>query len=87
MACAIVTQSGERKHGGSEMLPEHMREALWRKVSNNFGTQAEGVKKAALWLQDAGHADEEIMMLIRLVWSGGYSDGFTEGYQGGRDEW
>lgn len=57
------------------MLPEHMREALWRKVSLNFGTEDQRVKKAALWLQDAGHADEEIMMIIRAGWSAGYDAG------------
>ena len=61
------------------MLPERMREALWRKVMLNFGTDDERLKKAALWLQDAGHADEEIMMVIRNVWGAGHEKGQLDG--------
>lgn len=61
------------------MLPDHMREALWRKVSSSFGTEDGGVKKAALWLQDAGHGDQEILTIIRHIWRGGYDAGFADG--------
>ena len=60
------------------MLPEGMRENLWRKVSLNFGTEDEGVKKVALKLQDEGYGDQEIMQMIRLVWSAGYDQGHDE---------
>lgn len=75
MADAIVILSGERMRGGSEMLPEHMREALWRKVSQWYANEDERLKKVALWLQDAGHGDEEIMMLISHVWGVAYDAG------------
>lgn len=54
------------------MMPEHMREALWRKVRLNFGTEDEGVKKVVLKLQDEGYGDQEIMQIVRYVWMAGY---------------
>lgn len=62
------------------MLPERMRKALWDKVSLNFGTNDEGVRKVALKLQDEGYGDQEIMQMIRYVWSAGYDEGFTDCY-------
>lgn len=63
-----------------------MRENLWRKVSQNFGTEDRGVKKVALKLQDEGYADEEIMQMIRLVWSAAYGDGYDSGHNDGFDD-
>lgn len=65
------------------MLPESMRENLWRKVSQSFGTDDEGVKKVALKLQDEGYGDEEIMQMIRLVWRAAYYAGYDSGHADG----
>lgn len=69
------------------MLPESMRQNLWGKVSRNFGTTDEGVKKVALKLQDEGYGDEEIMQMIRLVWSAADARLQRSGSQAVRARW
>lgn len=53
------------------MLPEHMQEELWQEISEYFGSERAELKKAALFLQDAGFATAE----IRAVLGGAFTAG------------
>lgn len=61
------------------MLPDQIREEFARKVEWYFCDKDQGLRSAALWLQDAGIAESEIMTILGDAWNAGYSVGYREG--------
>ncbi|HEY6021046.1 MAG TPA: hypothetical protein VIY48_14410 [Candidatus Paceibacterota bacterium] len=61
------------------MLPDKVREEFAEQVRKYFGDDDPKLRSAALWLQDAGIAESEIMTILGDAWSAGYSAGYGEG--------
>ena len=60
------------------MLPDETREALAAKVEEYFGSSDEGLRAAALRLQDDGHWEVDIFNILRAAFRAGYDEGHAD---------
>lgn len=65
------------------MVSEREQEELWQRISYHFDSEAAGLKRATLSLQDAGWSPEAIRELIGMVWNAAYDSAWDEGYEHG----